>query len=365
MIEDIAPMWETAARWDATLRVRPADLAALRRKRVAAEPYSRQRLFTCMAAGKASVFSDFPVPVDARPGESRGDAVLRWIRTGFPRRQLARVQTGRSRTRGEIPVGELVRRFSGGRAVISVTDLHIRDTRLERALGVEGLSDFNLLIRGSERMAIQEMMTLVVSSKGNVTDSHTDDPDGSNHCFTGCKLWLFWETFEGKAKGLQDVSRDEVEERADFDMKTFLALPSARWLTVSTGETLFLPGKMTHKVVTLEPYLGVGSFYVALPSCLETLIRWNTRGPLWSLDDPDGDNDGLVDEIARSVARKVRALHRASPRAQEHWGLGYLEAAVERWERSERRGAKERLLGNAAFAELVESVSSRLATRAA
>jgi hypothetical protein len=33
------------------------------------------------------------------------------------------------------------------------------------------------------------------------TDSHSDDPDGSNHCFVGRKLWLVWDTFLGIGRG--------------------------------------------------------------------------------------------------------------------------------------------------------------------
>ena len=346
--DDDVALWQTAAALDPTLTVRARDWPALLRKRLRSEPSSRAGLFSRMAAGRPVVFSDFPVVV-SKP-------LVELIRTGFPRSQTARVQMGPSRRRGHLPVPELMRRWAAGRARVSVTDLHIRGTRLEQAIDVGSLSDFNLLIRGSEAMAYQEMMTLVISSRGNVTDSHSDDPDGSNHCFTGRKLWLAWETFAGRARGLQDVERDEVEGQAAFDLRTFLSVPGSRWFTVSTDETLFLPGKLTHKVVTLEPYIGVGSFYVALPSCLETLIRWNLRGPLWSLADPDGERAGLVDEITRTVSRKVRALQRASPAARERWGLGHLRAAVERLDRGGRQPA--RLAKNPAFAELLETVRS-------
>jgi len=365
MGDNAVEVWAAAARRDATLKVGEDDLPALRRRRIVSEPYTRERLFSQMAKGQAVIFKDFPVRVEGRAGNVSRDTLLSLLRTGFPRSQRARVQAGPSRKRMEIPVPELLRRWAGGRAVVSVTDLHIRDTRMESALGIGNLSDFNLLLLGSPEMAVQEMMTLVISSKGNVTDSHTDDPDGSNHCFLGSKLWLFWETFEGQARGLEDVSRDPVVDRAAFDMATYLSLPSARWLTVSAGETLFLPGKLTHKVVTLEHYMGVGSFYVALPSCLETLSRWYTYGPLWSLDDPKGENAGLVDEIARTVTRKVKSLRRASPRTQEHWGLSHLQAALEAWERGGRSAARERLLAKPPFAELLQVVRESLQARAA
>src|SRR5580700_9285931 len=40
---------------------------------------------------------------------------------------------------------------------------------------VDALSDFNLLLLGSEELALQEMMTLAVSSAGTFTDSHSDE----------------------------------------------------------------------------------------------------------------------------------------------------------------------------------------------
>jgi hypothetical protein len=205
-------------------------------------------------------------------------------------------------------------------------------------------------------MAVQEMMTLVVSSEGNVTDSHSDDPDGSNHAFLGTKLWLAWDTYEGRVRGLEDVEIDTVEKRAAFDMNTFLSVPSARWFLVGEGDTLFLPGKMTHKVITLEHYIGVGSFYVALPSALETLERWYTRGPLWEHADTDGSTADVLDSIAMQATRQVKALRHGTAMKQEQWGLRYLESAVMEWDRCTPAVKKRRLLEHPAFAQLVGEV---------
>jgi hypothetical protein len=206
-------------------------------------------------------------------------------------------------------------------------------------------------------MARQEMMTLVISSRGNVTDSHSDDPDGSNHCFVGKKLWLAWDTFEGRAKGLEDLSRDSCEDAAAFDMRTFLSLSSSRWFTVSQGQTLFLPGKLTHKVITLEPYMGIGSFYVALPNSVGTLVRWNTHGPLWSLNRWKGE-DKLVNEVAAAAARKIRALRAESSSARRRWGLDYLEEAANRFARTPASKAKARLMKNRAFADFLSAAGA-------
>ena len=123
---------------------------------------------------------------------------------------------------------------------------------MEEVIAPEVLSAFNLLTRSSPGARRQEMFSFVISSRGHLTDSHSDAPDSSNFCFTGRKLWLAWDTYEGAGYGLQDVERTPVKGRARFDMRSWLSLRSARWFLVNPGETLFLPASMTHKVITLE-----------------------------------------------------------------------------------------------------------------
>jgi hypothetical protein len=241
------------------------------------------------------------------------------------------VQIGPSHRETRLEVREILRRWSGKRAIVGVTDLHIRNTRAEKAIDTHVLSHFNMLIRGSAELANQEMMTLVIASPGNVTDSHSDDPDGTNHCFFGKKLWLAWDTFEGLAAGLQDVERCAVYGSARFHMSRFLSLNSSRWFVVSSGDTLFLPGHLTHKVFTLEPYLGVGSFYISLPSSLATLTRWLWHRPLWAINDATNERAGLVDDAARTSLRIARCARNGSDRCRERWGFRYLPEAFAVW----------------------------------
>ena len=245
---------------------------------------------------------------------------------------------------------------------MTVTDLHFRGTRFEKCIDVEALSDFNLLLLGSEELALQEMMTLVVSSAGTFTDSHSDDPDGSNHCFVGEKLWLAWDTFEGKAAGLEDLSRDDVSGRAAFDMRAFLSLRSSCWFVVSDGQTLFLPGSLTHKVVTLQPYLGVGSFFVAFAGGLETLMRWYEHGPLWVRE--SSADAALVDETARIMRRKLRSLSNASEARRSQWGCAYLYSARERLP-TEGRRIRDKWKQYPEFVKLLEAVRTLPAGRRA
>jgi hypothetical protein len=178
-------------------------------------------------------------------------------------------------------IEELLRRWISGRARVNVTDLHIRGTKVLRSIDCSSLSDFSILAEARGAVGEEEMLTMVVSSAGTFTDSHTDDPDGSNHCFIGRKLWLVWDTFLGLSRKLEDVERCRLYTRdAAFSMSGFLSVPGSCWFVVEPGQTLFLPGQLTHRVITLESYLGVGSFFVMLPSYLRTLARWTEHTPL-------------------------------------------------------------------------------------
>lgn len=335
-MDDIAGIWSLAGRFDPGLSGAAARLKQLAPLRIPARSWSRTRLFQAAASGQAFVARGLAVPVADSGAVGMEPTLVRLLTRAFGGRggegHQLQAQVGPSRSRRRMAVAELLRRWGSGRHIVSVTDLHIRGTRLERQIDTTALSAFNLLLFGSEDLRRQEMMTMVISSRGNVTDSHSDDPDGSNHCFVGRKLWLAWDTFEGRRAGLQDCSRDLVSEGADFDLSRFARLRSACWWTVEPGQTLFLPGRLTHRVITLDPYMGIGSFYCTPASILENLSRWYVHGALWALGDPGGENAGLVDEVADLFLQRLSALAAQAPRVRHAWGLGLAQAAVTGWE---------------------------------
>lgn len=325
--------WDSAAHIDPTLKIGSAQQRRLMRRRIVAVPYSRHRLFTHMARGEPVIFSDLNVPLHPASLDHDPSGIAESFARKLGEATKVRVRVGPSQRLCKLSAPELIRRWSGGQAVVNVTDLCIRRTPITRLIDLAPLSDFNLLPRSS-RKAIQalELLTLVISSAGSLTDSHTDDPDGSNHCFAGRKLWLIWNAVGGLARGLEDNSRCDVYDRAAFDMGSFLSLRSSRWFVLSKGQTLFLPGSYAHKVITLQHYLGVGSFFIMVPHYLRTLLRWKRLAPLWSLDDPRGERVSLLDDITRMVTRHVRALMSAPARVRRFWGLGHLVRSVRDWE---------------------------------
>lgn len=328
-------MFKQACRIDPTLKILPKHHAELGRRRVRPVPFSREVVFTSMAAGRPIVCTDVPVPVRGEQKLGTRAAVFESLRSGFPMRQTFRVRLGRDgEVRRSLRVDELLRRWSSDRGLVNITDLHIRGSKLSRSVDCTALSDFNLLAGARYPAGAEEMLTMVISSAGVYTDSHSDSPDGSNHCFVGKKLWLVWDTFEGIAKGLEDVERADIEGQAAFNISAFLAIPGARWFTVEDGQTLFLPGHLTHKVVTLENYLGIGSFFCMLPSYWRTLARWTEHCALFALNAPPGERMTLVDMITRLAIRKVKWLASQPEHERVRWGIHHLAGAIGEWQRA-------------------------------
>lgn len=323
---------ESAQRFDSTVAIGAGHFPQMHERYVPAIPYSRAALFGQMLAANPVILTGFPSPVRGSlrnlPPVEAGRAIMRWL-ARRQSREMHRIYTGPTGVRRELTLREIAQKWQANRTRFGVTDLHIRETMMEDVIAPDVLSRFNLLPRSTFGAQEQEMFSFVISTRGHVTDSHSDDPDSSNFCFTGRKLWLAWDTYEGAKQGLQDVERVPLSRKARFDLEAWLSLRSARWFIVKAGDTLFLPAHLTHKVVTLEPYIGVGGFFIALPNCLRLLAHWIARGPLWSKRDLTGESDELIAEIARSVREAILRLRRASLKERRRWGYDYLEQSAE------------------------------------
>jgi hypothetical protein len=353
-----------AERFDPTIRIVPAHWPRLLRRYVAPLPYSRETLFTRMYRGEPSVLAGFPKPL-TRPfaglaPPAAGQALIAWLGHQRSRRQHS-INAGPGAARKALTLAGIATKWQAGSARFGVTDLHIRNTVMERVIAPQRLSEFNLLTRSSDDARRQEMFSFVISTRGHVTDSHSDAPDSSNFCFTGRKLWLAWDTYEGAHHGLQDVERLPTSGRARFDIECWIRLRSARWMLVNPGETLFLPANLTHKVVTLESYVGVGGFFIALPNCLRLLSHWITHVPLWSKQDRTGAFDGLVDEIADTVEESLRRLRRAPSATRRKWAYDYVGPAAAHFLAAQSTNNLCRLLSDSRFRRVAEAIPLRLA----
>jgi hypothetical protein len=347
--EKFSHVWDVAAHIDQTLVHWRHHKAALARKHVEPQLFSRAALFTTLIRDQPIVVSDLRIPVEGGH-TNRQETLLEGIKNKIAQAERIKVRAGQAETPVYLSSCDLVARWQRGRAKLCVTDFHFRETGLEHSVDLRPLSEFNLVADAGGSLADEEMMTLVMSSEGAFTDSHSDDLDVSNHCVTGRKLWLVWDTQEGRKAGLEDVERDIVYDRAAFDLSTFCKLGSARWLAVGPEETLFLPGRFTHRVITLERYLGFGSFFVSFPNLLQTATRWAALPPLWLFQK---GNDRLVDAILAFAVDRLKSLLTANSVTQEAWGLQYLPLGIRRWLRMTSIADRRRIQQRTSVRELV------------
>ena len=356
-------LFQKAAEIDATLNPNNILPSRIARKRVPPSAYTRDSLFKNMADGQVSVFNDYPSPLrylKYRNQKNHGEIVLRsYLESGLT--DKIRIKTGKAKTVKYFTVDQLVEKWQRGRMVMNVTDFHFRETEIEMTVDPKRINEFNLYPVSPSLVGELEMMTLVMSSVGGFSDSHSDDSDGSNHCFVGQKLWLAWDTNEGLANGLDDVDKVDVFGSCQFDLATWLSLKSARWFTVEAGQTLFMPGHLTHKVITLQPYLGVGSFFLAMPNVLRTLSRWLLYTPNWENLEPASVRDQLYFEAVEGLASQVEQLEKSTEIVQHKWGMDYLGYAAKSWKKQFNNSQRQQVLSSDYFQSMEPAMINNIA----
>ncbi|MFG5384430.1 hypothetical protein [Yoonia sp. R2-816] len=321
------------ARNDQTLRMHNVSADQLFAKQLTPTSYDRQTLFHKMARQEPALFDDFPDPLQPTTMgvfQNGADGVVkRLLRSestdSYP------VRFGRGDSQQHLTISEIMRRWRASGTVLGITDLPVRTSDLGDIFDQDFLAPWNMMPLASAPIKELEMLTSVISTAGKLTDSHSDDMAVCNHCFVGKKLWFAWDTYEGLEAGIEDVERVEVQGRAAFSLEQFLTLDEAFWFFVEPGETIFLPGKYTHRVYTLEDYIGVGSFYVSLLNVLHTASRWHINGSLWDKDTSDQKGQ-LVDDLFMIATECLAALDDADPELRQAWGCDAIPDAIRHWE---------------------------------
>jgi hypothetical protein len=342
--------WNRAAAIDKSLTVEKRLLDRLAKRELCATRYSRTRLFRAMAQQQTIVFDNFPLrgPLSAFFRNGKGPA--KRLKAAFENSLTASAKVGPAQRVRNLKVHEIIDLWDQGNEMIMANDVYFRQSGLDRAFDFEALSDFNVLHTGPERIRDLEIATVLMGTDGCMTDSHSDDPDGCNHCVFGKKLWLAWDRIEGQRCGLEDCEYDTVRALAKFDLRTFLSLKSAHWFTVAEGQTLFMPGNLTHKVLTLDRYLGISAFYVSLPNALSSLTRWKLKGAIYFKARTWND----VVHLVKTQLEKTAAGGRDQ---KNRWGYYQLKAALQAWECSHTQTQKEKMRSLPQFNSLANRIS--------
>lgn len=324
------PLYEVyeALKYDHTLKLSKTDLPLLAGKYLKAKSYSRELLFDSMYHGKTVLFKDYPIVYPVPSNVNKVDYTLNLLKSSLPQKEKVYIRYGSNRSLRKVPISEVIERWARGRSKFGVTDLHFRGTDYFKKVDANAISYFNLLPSFPEEVSYLEMLTLVISSKGIFSDAHSDDGDGSNHCIVGKKLWFAWDRSEGAEAGLQDCTHDEVYDQANFSIRKFISLKSAHWFIVSEGKTLFMPGNFTHKVITLESYIGFGSFYVSFPNYVNSIKRWTFT--------KSGDvTSDFIRTLNKETAKYIeRTVHKMTSAERKEIGFDYFLKACINWKKN-------------------------------
>ena len=324
-------IFEEAIRFDDSLVVEATGLTKLSQKRLTSMAFSFEHLFENLAESLPCLYFDYG------PGITKSELlpILRETLDTF-RYKISR-ELGKEPV--ELTIGELMREWDKDEQLLRITNLHLRTIDLVDSAKLDLICPFNLLTHGNRDLKKLEMMTLMVSTTGGITESHSDDTDVNNHCIAGRKLWLCWDTSEGMKAGLEDCEKVDVYGKPKFDMETFLTLESSTWALVSEGETLFLPGNYTHKVITLEKYVGIGGFFVSFPTLINTFERWLGRKDEFQHQEPlyrRRYGRDIAERIERSLLEvsqeKYHRMLSKDESVRGRWGVNYFRTNVKKEE---------------------------------
>ncbi len=179
--------------------------------------------------------------------------------------------------------------------VFGITDHSVGSEVLSEDFRLDTVLEDNFLSR-TESLERFEVCGPVLATRGHLTDAHMDDPDIWNSCVSGAKAWFMADSREWSRE--HRVSIRHIVDVEPLDVETFLSLPGSRWAVVADGAALYCPNTYVHRVVTLERYVGIGTFCATRASAGRLLDFWRAHGSLFEADGSPGLIRGLEDAIA-------------------------------------------------------------------
>lgn len=341
--------WYRAAEIDKTLKISNKVLKKLPALEIKPQNYTRHKMFMSIAQQKPILFKDFPLRATMQPFFMNANGTAFELKKLLKNAPETLTRLGKTKRVRYLPPDKVVDKWQRERGILSANDIYFRDLKLDRVFNCEAISEFNILPLARKDIRDLEVATIILGSSGFFTDSHSDDPDGCNYCVEGKKLWLVWDRKEGQNNGLEDCEYNEVYTQAKFSLPSFLKTRSARWFTVSEGQTIFLPGNLTHKVITLEKYFGLGIFHVSLPNVLSSLSRWRITGTNMITEKDMG-------KITKLIVQQIKTAALNNETYKETWGFHYLAESLKFWQQKYTLAERKKLCSNALFKKLVDSI---------
>src|SRR5579863_9779961 len=108
-------LWRKAAEVDCSLQFDGRVASLLRRKFLAPEPYTRKRLFDCLASRRPVVFRDFAVKLSKNGAPYTGE-MIDLLQYAFPKRRRVRARVGKREEFRSIAIGDLLTKWQRQRS---------------------------------------------------------------------------------------------------------------------------------------------------------------------------------------------------------------------------------------------------------
>jgi len=116
----------------------------------------------------------------------------------------------------------------------------------------------------------KELRGLTLSPRGALSLTHSDDFNGIVFYASGMKLWFFMDKLEAAkaGDGIPDFYNGKLPatvNKAAFSLSQFASMQRSWWTVAGAKELLAVPADMLHRVVTIEPTMGVTFNYKSSP----------------------------------------------------------------------------------------------------
>lgn len=292
---DTSPL-STAAVIEQMSRIDPLapcpNVRAFAAKRVRLRPFSLTDFRRAQAKGVPRLYQTTPTP--PRASYRRPRSMVRRLFGKEDAQRFAVIQDFEQKvTRSHWKGANIARRWNEGSRVFAVTD-HSDAVSVKSAFCWDLVTKQNFLSRDGLRRF--EVCGPVLATSGHLTASHVDDPDIWNSCLSGRKLWYLMDATDwAKHEG---VNNETLLDSIHFDFETFMKIPSSRWAIVEEGNAFYCPNRYAHRVVTLDRYIGAGTFMVTPESRTRLLRYWARHGTQWARS---GEGEEFVDHVRRAV----------------------------------------------------------------
>jgi len=256
------------------------------KKRLRRERFTRRSWLSAQRRGVPKLYSSSPT----RPHEPMDDLAHARALLSLSDAPTVAVLRDMGERRSQWTPQRVLDAWQADDPAFGITDHAVGGAALSAHVRMNTVLENNLLSH-EDALDRFEVCGPILATRGHITDAHMDDPDIWNSCVSGAKAWVMADIREWSRQFQLSVRR--ILDAEPLDVETFLSLPGSRWAVVTDDTALYCPNTYVHRVVTLERYVGIGTFCATPESAPRLLDFWHEHGSQWEADGAPGLIQGV------------------------------------------------------------------------